>query len=197
MAKATKQKGPAFVVEEAAIESLQLDPANARTHGERNLAAIQSSLEQFGQVEPILVQKSTRRVIAGHGRLEAMRALGMERCQVHLLDVDDARARALGVALNRSAELAEWDAEKLHELLVQIDADGIDVDSLGFTDEDRDELFADLDADGKEDDDDEAAADRPAKEQFNVLVICSDDREQRELLKRLTEENYECRALTS
>ena len=195
MAKATKRKAPAFVVEEAAIDSLQLDSDNARIHNERNLAVIQESLKANGQYQPIVVQKSTRRVIAGNGRLAAMRAMGWQRCFVHLVDVDDAGARAISIVDNRSAELALWDAEKLHEVLGRMDDDGIDVDSLGFSDEDREKMFADLDGAGEEQADD--ADDKPLKTQYNVLAICTDDREQREVLKLLEEMNVECRALTS
>ena len=88
------------------ITELHADPANARTHGERNLRAIEDSLKSFGQVEPLVVQKSTGKVIGGNGRLEVMRRAGIEECDVVEVDVDDAKATALGIALNRTAELA-------------------------------------------------------------------------------------------
>ena len=51
------------------LDSLKLDPNNAREHGEENLEAIAASLKQFGQVEPLVVQKRSRQVIGGNGRL--------------------------------------------------------------------------------------------------------------------------------
>ena len=54
------------------------DPANPRLHGRVNLDTIAASLRRFGQAEPLVVQKGTLRVIAGHGRLAAMRALGLD-----------------------------------------------------------------------------------------------------------------------
>src|SRR5688572_16206458 len=106
------------------LGSLRLCPANARQHGERNLEAIQRSLETFGQAEPLVVQASTRMVIGGNGRLVAMRELGWHECDVVELDIDDQKAAALGVALNRTSELAEWDESVLAKILQELDAAG-------------------------------------------------------------------------
>ncbi len=89
------------------LASLVPDPANARAHGEKNLEAIRASLARFGQAEPLVVQRATRRVIGGHGRLAAMKALGWAEADVVELDLDDLQATALGIALNRTGELAE------------------------------------------------------------------------------------------
>ncbi len=124
------------------ITELHADPANARTHGERNLNAIEDSLKSFGQVEPLVVQKSTGKVIGGNGRLEVMRRAGIEECDVVEVDVDDAKATALGIALNRTAELAEWDDEVLTKLLEALPSELLEVS--GFNSDDLQELIAEL-----------------------------------------------------
>ena len=45
-----------LVIKRVAISSLHPDPANARTHNERNLDAIRASLARFGQAEPLVVR---------------------------------------------------------------------------------------------------------------------------------------------
>lgn len=125
----------------AALEVVRLplaelvpDPANARTHNERNLAAIRASLERFGQVEPLVVRRSDKRVVGGNGRLEAMRALGWADAACVLVDLDDAGAAALGVALNRTAELAGWDPARLAAILdAAAAAPAFGSSALGFT----------------------------------------------------------------
>src|SRR5690242_10846536 len=67
---------PTLAIRRRAISTLVPDPANPRSHGEENIAAIVASIRRFGQVEPLLIQKRTGRVVAGHGRLVAMRQLG-------------------------------------------------------------------------------------------------------------------------
>src|SRR5262245_12845875 len=140
-----------------AIADLHLDPGNARAHNERNMAAIRDSLLRFQQAEPLVVQKGTGRVIGGNGRLAAMRELGWTECDVVEADIDDRQARALSVALNRTAELAEWDLPTLTKLLQELRADD-DLHGVGFEEVDIDELLEEL---GAEDADRELADDGP------------------------------------
>lgn len=116
------------------LTELFADPSNARVHGDENLDAIVGSLRRFGQVEPLLVQSGTRRIIAGHGRLVAMKKLNWTEAEIVELEVDDLSATALGIALNRTAELAGWDDRVLAKLLSELkDADG-GLDGVGYSD---------------------------------------------------------------
>lgn len=126
------------------LADLRPDPANPRTHDARNLAAIVASLREHGQVEPLLVQKSTMMVIGGNGRAEAMRSLGWTQARVALLDVSDTEARKLSIALNRTSELAGWDEAVLARHLSDLsELDGaFDVDALGFSTAEMDALVA-------------------------------------------------------
>jgi DNA modification methylase len=142
------------------LDDLHQDPGNVRTHGERNMEAIRESLAQFGQVEPLVVQEKTGRVIGGNGRLEAMTQLGWDECEVVRLDLDDQRATALGIALNRTADLAGWDESGLATLLEALREEDA-LEGVGYTDDDLDELVKqlrdqeeadkDLDDDGPDD----------------------------------------------
>jgi ParB-like chromosome segregation protein Spo0J len=105
---------------------------NAVTHGEGNIEAIVASLAEFGQASPLLLQRSSGRLIAGHGRLEAMRRLGWEHCDVTYLDVDDDRAAALSLALNRTGELRKWDPKALARMLKRVRDAGLNADATGF-----------------------------------------------------------------
>ncbi len=70
-----------LTIKRVPLSGLNLDPANARSHGERNLDAIRASLASFGQAEPLIIQARSQRVIGGNGRLVAMRALGRREAQ--------------------------------------------------------------------------------------------------------------------
>ena len=133
-----------LIIKRVAIDSLHPDPANARKHDERNLDAIRASLVRFGQREPLVVQARTQRLIAGHGRRDAMKALGWAHCDVVEVDLDDVQAAALGIALNRSAELGEWDEPALAALLESLRAENA-LDGTGFSTAELDALLADLD----------------------------------------------------
>lgn len=132
-----------LTIKRVAISSLRPDPANPRTHDERNVAAISASLERFQQVEPLVVQRGTQRVIAGHGRLAAMRGLGWTDCDVVELDVDDITATGLGIALNRSSELGGWDLPALSAILDTLRAEDA-LAGVGYSPAEIDALLADL-----------------------------------------------------
>jgi hypothetical protein len=116
------------------LDDLKERPDNARTHDQRNIDTLVSSLKRFGQVEPLLVQKGSLQIIGGHGRKTAMLALGWTRADVTLLDVDDERALALNATLNRSAELSGWDFEKLGSQFRALQDSGWDLVELGWLD---------------------------------------------------------------
>jgi ParB-like chromosome segregation protein Spo0J len=132
-----------LIVRRVPLDSLHEDPANVRLHDEKNRASIRESLFAFGQVEPLVVQRGTGRVIGGNARLGEMRAIGLDECDIVEVDLDDVRATALGVALNRTASLATWDEEALAATLESLRSEpGFDLATVGY---DEDELQAMLD----------------------------------------------------
>lgn len=128
-------------IKKVILSDLNFDKKNARKHDKKNLKSIKDSLDKFGQVEPLVVQKSTMKVIGGNGRLAAMKELGWKDVDIAVLDVDDDRAKALGIVLNRSAELAEWDDDTLKELLGELDESGWDLEGLGWDAKDLDDIL--------------------------------------------------------
>lgn len=141
-----------------ALERLHVDPANARRHPERNMQTIMASLRAHQQVEPLIVQRSSGRIIGGNGRYEAMRLLGWTACTVAWVDISDVQATALGITLNRSAEQAEWDLDVLDRLTVSLEEAGVDLADIGFTGDELDGLLETGDEDrgsiGEEEEDD-------------------------------------------
>jgi hypothetical protein len=142
-ASASPPRADGLCIKRVPIESLHLDPANARAHGEANLDAIRGSLKRFGQAEPLVVHARTGRVIGGNGRLVAMKSLGWTDCDVVELDIDDLQATALGIALNRTAELATWDPSALARILDELQRNDA-LDGVGYSPGDLDELLADI-----------------------------------------------------
>jgi len=129
-----------LIIRRVALADLHVDPANARLHGERNLEAIQASLARFGQAEPLVVQRSSGRVVGGNGRLVAMRSLGWTHADVVELDLSETQATALGIALNRTAELAEWDLPALGRLLESLDAEH-ELAGVGYSEDEMQDVL--------------------------------------------------------
>jgi ParB-like chromosome segregation protein Spo0J len=120
-------------IENVKIDSLTFDPANARKHDSKNLKAIASSLEKFGQRKPIVVTPDSV-VVAGNGTLEAAKSLGWSEIAVARTPIGWTwdQIKAFALADNRTAELAEWDDKVLADQLLELDANGWELEELGF-----------------------------------------------------------------
>ena len=105
------------------IDQLKPDPGNARRHNERNMAAIEASLRRHGWRGVVVARRKDKRILAGHGRIEAARRQGETTAPVLFVDGNDAQAAAFAVADNRTAELAGWSAELLSEALSELTQD--------------------------------------------------------------------------
>ena len=107
---------------------------NARTHSKRQIKMIAESIKAFGFTNPILTNQNNT-IIAGHGRLEAAKLLGITKIPtVHLDNLTQDKIRAYIIADNRLAEKAGWDESILaielqHLLTVDL---GFDVCITGF-----------------------------------------------------------------
>lgn len=101
------------------LESLTLDPENARRHPRQNIEAIKLSLSTFGQRKPVVYAAAAEgHVIAGNGTVEAARELGWsELAAVDSSDLSSEQATAYGLADNATTDLSEWEAQKLRDSL--------------------------------------------------------------------------------
>jgi hypothetical protein len=115
---------------------------NARTHSPEQVAQIAASIVEFGFVNPILVDTNAG-IIAGHGRLLAARKLGLGECPVVVLDhLSETQRRAYIIADNKLAQNAGWDDATLAGELRDLEAAGMDLGLVGFSDEELEELLA-------------------------------------------------------
>ncbi|MHC4713937.1 MAG: ParB N-terminal domain-containing protein [Planctomycetota bacterium] len=97
--------------------------------------AVARSIDKFGFRQPIVVDASGV-IVVGHTRWKAAKKLGLEEVPVHVAaDLSPERARAYRIADNKTAELSSWDNEALSSELRSIRDIGLDLESLGFSDD--------------------------------------------------------------
>lgn len=183
---------------------------NPRRNDGEPVDAVARSLQRFGFVAPIIVWRERQRMVAGHTRLKALRALlarpeelddrgtvisgprftprgapapGMARVVFHSFESEE-QADLYALADNKLAELSKWDDDAVSELLAKFSDD--EVSCVGFADE--------LPVPDKLGDEVDAPVDAP-RSVFGVIVECVDERSQVALLTRLTDEGLACRAL--
>jgi DNA methylase len=99
-----------------------------RKHPSAQVRKLQSSIEQFGFVLPVVVD-AKRRVVAGWGLVLAARKMGLLQVPaVTIDDLDEAKLRLLRLALNRLGEESSWDFDTLTLEFADILEINIDVD---------------------------------------------------------------------
>lgn len=115
-----------------AIGDLKPFPGNPRRHPESQIAGLMKSIRKVW-TNPILVDESGM-ILAGHGRLEAAKRLGMSEVPtVTITGLSAGEKRAILIADNRLPERAVWDFDILRRHfkdLIEID---FDVEFTGFT----------------------------------------------------------------
>jgi DNA modification methylase len=119
-------------IEQIPILSLRPRERNARTHSKRQIAQISKSISKFGFNNPILVDDNLE-IIAGHGRFEAAKSVGLSTVPVvRLCHMSEADRRAYVLADNQIAAKAGWDQELLAIELQNLIEVGFDVEVIGF-----------------------------------------------------------------
>ena len=118
-----------------AVESLKEFTGNPR---KGNIKELVESLKANGQYKPIVVQKSTKQILAGNHLWKAAKELGWAEINIVEIDVDDANAKKIVATDNRLADLGGYDEKLLLDLLGDIDLTGTgyvpaDVDDTKYT----------------------------------------------------------------
>jgi DNA modification methylase len=135
------------------VASLVGAARNPRTHSPAQVEQIARSIAAFGWTNPVLVDEH-QHIIAGHGRLEAARKLGMADVPtITLAGLSPDQRRALVIADNQLALNAGWDSELLALELGELGANSFDLSLIGFSDDELAAILADR-TDGLTDPDD-------------------------------------------
>ena len=114
------------------IEKLVPYINNARTHSPEQITKLRASLREFGFINPVIIDKDYG-VIAGHGRIEAAKAEGIDQVPCVLVDhLTEPQKKAYILADNRMAMDAGWDEELLRIEIEALQAEAFDVGLTGF-----------------------------------------------------------------
>lgn len=155
---------------------------------------LKKSIETFGIVDPVIWNKRTGYVVGGHQRLSVLKELGYEEIDVSVVDLDDAKEKALNIALNKIS--GEWDEPKLKDLLEELQLTDIDETLTGFSNDEIEGLMEEIDLDDffeqitEVEDQIENDENEEEKEKEDRLVISEDLLERAHDLLKLEVANY-------
>lgn len=119
-------------VEMIKIAKLKPWDRNPRTMDDSELAKLKKSIEQFGFVDPVLIDENNL-IIGGHQRVRAAQALGWTEAPCLRIPPgwDEHKKAALNLALNKIH--GDWDEEKLADILAELgELPDFDMDLTGF-----------------------------------------------------------------
>ena len=186
------------------IETRELDAlteweGNAR---QGDVDVIKESMRTNGVFQPIIVQASTGKIIAGNHRYKALVELHREapdswpsKVSVIPLDVTDEEALRIHLADNKTSDDAEWDIRALVAQLDEVTAQPSGLTGTGFDEDDLNDLRDQLYGDDAEERLNEVGDDEPYHEKWELVISCSSEEDQEQKFEKLTELGFEPRAL--
>lgn len=118
-------------IQKAKISDLISPEWNPRQITEEELKKLQVSLDEFGYIEPIIVNDVNNHIVGGNQRCKALKTLGYDEVDVVYVHIEDiAKEKACNVALNKIS--GDWDHDKLQVVLEEIELSPIDIKLTGF-----------------------------------------------------------------
>ena len=115
------------------VTELVPNPKNPNKHGEKQIRMLSKIINYQGQRLPIVVSNRSGFIVAGHGRLEAIKSLGWEQAAVDYQDFEnEAEEYAHMIADNKIAELAQHDDSMMIDEIKALEID--DFELLGLDD---------------------------------------------------------------
>lgn len=121
-------------IEKLSIGSLKAAEYNPRKDlkpGDPEFEKLKRSIEEFGYVEPVIVNKRTGyTIVGGHQRYKVLKHIGHTEVDCVIVDLDEQKEKALNIALNKIS--GAWDEGLLSALLKDLEQSGFDLELTGF-----------------------------------------------------------------
>ena len=181
------------------IDEIKPYERNARIHSSKQIKQIMEAIKAFGFTNPLLIDDENN-LIAGHGRLEAVKQLNIidfkdnplkELPAIVISGLSEADKKALIIADNKIAENASWDYDLLQAEFQELEAINYDLDLMGF--DNLDEILgADIDVEQET----KEIKEVEINQKYELLIKCKDEKELEQAYNENVEKGYECKVLT-
>ena len=167
------------------VEDLQGYGNNNKIHSERQIKLIGESIKEYGFKQPVVIDRYDV-IVAGHGRVEAAKLIGMEQLPCIVADdLTELQIRSYRIADNKLSALADWDEEALKIELEDI-SKVVDLGGLGFDSTDSSVLPNIIENNiDSSDTDIELIEEEDINMGYNFIIKCADITELRDLQTKL------------
>ena len=123
----------------ADIKPAKYNPRKDLKPGDPEYLKLAKSMKEFDLVEPLVWNKRSGNLVGGHQRLKILKDIGQTEVEVSVVDLSDAKEKALNIALNKIS--GEWDLPLLKDLLQEIDTGDFDIEVTGFDSKEIEDLM--------------------------------------------------------
>ena len=118
-------------VETVKISELISPEYNPRHITPEAMESLKQSLDEFGYISPVIVNKHNNHILAGNQRITALKQLGYKEIDViYINEPDINREKALNIRLNNNS--GDWDIGKLDNIFQDLELTGFDLTLTGF-----------------------------------------------------------------
>ena len=169
-----------MIIETKKISELKPAPYNPRQSTAKQEEKLKASLSKFGLVEPIIFNKQTGYIVGGHFRVRELTKLGYEEIECVIVDLNEADEKELNIRLNANTGQWDWDALANEWNSEELTEWGLDVPNFG----------SEIDTPEQVDLSEEL------KETFEVIISCTDEKNQEQVYNKLIGEGFNVRVLT-
>lgn len=154
----------------ASLVPAAYNPRKDLQPGDPEFEKIRRSIEEFGYVEPIIVNDDMT-IIGGHQRVKVLSALGFTEIDCVIVSVDKTKEKALNIALNKIT--GEWDTASLAQLLAELDKQNYNLELTGFDWDEAEKLLKTIEKadDGKDDDFEPEPPEQPISRRGDVWLL--------------------------
>ena len=129
-----------MLVEMRPVTDLKRYPHNPRRN-DHAVARVAAAIREFGFRQPLVVDEELV-IVVGDTRYKAALHLGLKEVPIHVArGLTPEQLKAYRIADNKLAELAEWDYELLVQELAELQKLDFELDVVGFSPDELQELF--------------------------------------------------------
>lgn len=124
------------------IHKINPAPYNPRIDlqpGDHEYDSLKQSIDKFGYVDPLIWNERTGHLVGGHQRFKVLMEDKPSEILVSVVSLNDQDEKALNVALNKIS--GHWDENKLEKLLTELKDNNLDLETIGFTEEEYEDLL--------------------------------------------------------
>ncbi len=124
------------------LKAAEYNPRKKLEKTDEAYQRIKASIEEFGFVDPIIVNINTMTVIGGHQRLEILKDLNYEEVECVVLNLDEKQEKKLNLSLNKNT--GYWDNDKLEQLFDELGLSEQELFATGFSMSEVEDLKTDF-----------------------------------------------------